>query len=64
LFRDVRTWSAYGLSLPVPQPGSVDVPAVVIAAGAMFAMLRLRAPMLPVLSACATAGLLVTWWMR
>jgi chromate transporter len=64
LFRDVRTWSAHGVSLPIPQPGSVDVPAVVIAAGAMLAMLRFRAPMLPVLGACAAAGLLVTWWMR
>jgi chromate transporter len=64
LFRDVRTWSAHGVSLPLPQPGSVDVAAVVIASGAMLAMLRFRVPMLPVLGACAAAGLLVTWWMR
>jgi chromate transporter len=64
LFRDVRAWQGYGLSLPVPQPGSVDIPAVILAAAAMLAMLRFKVPMLPVLGACAVAGWLVASWMR
>ena len=64
LFREVHTWSAYGLSLPVPQLGTVDVPAVVIAAAAMLAMLRFKMPMLPVLGACAAAGLVAASWMH
>src|SRR5262245_9207964 len=46
------------LALLVPEPSSVSPLAVVIAAGAGFAMLRLRIGMLPTLAAGAAAGAL------
>jgi chromate transporter len=58
LFREVSTWRAGPIALPVPDPGSVDVIAVLIAAAAAIALIRFKAPMLPVLAACAATGLL------
>jgi chromate transporter len=58
LFRDVRVWHGFGIVLSIPKIASIDWSAAIIALAAMIAMLRFRAPMLPVLAACAVVGLL------
>jgi len=59
LFHEVHTWSAFGLSLPMPTVSSLDLPAFVLAVLAIVALLRFKAPMLAVLGASALAGLLL-----
>ena len=56
LFGAVHERDVGPLRLLVPEPGSVDVPALVLAAGAALATFRWRARMLPVLGVCAAAG--------
>ena len=62
LFAQVRTLDDYGLQMPIPTLGSVDVAAVVIALASMLALLRFRAPMIPTLIGAGCAGLLVRTW--
>ncbi|EPR15936.1 chromate transporter [Sphingobium indicum IP26] len=52
LFRQVQRVG--GIDLPVPS--SVDLPAVLLSAGAMIAVFRFRIGVLPVLGACAALG--------
>ena len=59
LFRQVDTWHAGVLRVPVPDLSSIDGMAAAIAVAAAVALLRFKAPMLLVLAACAGAGLLV-----
>ncbi len=59
LFGSVRTWEAFGMTVPLPDVASVDLPAVAIAAASAVALLRLKVPMLLVLAASAGTGLLL-----
>ena len=59
LFGELRTLERWGVRLLVPVPASLDVAALAIAAGAMVALFRFRAGMLPTLGAAALAGVLV-----
>lgn len=57
LFGTVSTWDGpIGLRLPLPAPSSLDPVAALLAVGAGVALLRFKAPMLPVLAACAVLG--------
>ncbi|MBC7982982.1 MAG: chromate efflux transporter [Candidatus Obscuribacterales bacterium] len=56
LFGEVNEMKWAALSLPLPQPRTVDVPAVAIAGVATLALLRFKAPMMATLAACALLG--------
>jgi chromate transporter len=56
IFGSVEERSAWGMRLLVPDPASVDPVSLAIAAGALVALLRLRAGMLPTLGASAALG--------
>jgi chromate transporter len=60
LFDDVGRWAGYGLRLAVPDPGSLNLPALVIGSAAMLALIRFRIGLMSVLALCGVAGLLVT----
>jgi chromate transporter len=49
-----------GFHFDAPVPDSVDLPALLLAAAAIVAVFRFRLGPLPVLGACAAAG--VAWW--
>ncbi|MBL8592722.1 MAG: chromate efflux transporter [Devosia sp.] len=57
LFREVIVWQGFGLTLDVPVPASLSWPALMLAAAAVVAIFRFKAPMLAVLAACAAAGI-------
>jgi chromate transporter len=57
LFGRVAVITDYGLHLSVPMVETLDWRALLLAAGAVIATLRYRAGVLPVLAACALAGL-------
>jgi chromate transporter len=57
LFREVRPAGIPGLRLEVPVASSMDLGALLLAAAALVAIFRFRAPPLAVLAACAAAGL-------
>jgi chromate transporter len=59
LFGELRTLERWGAGLLVPVPASLDLAALAIAAGAMVALFRFRAGMLPTLGTAALAGVLV-----
>jgi len=59
LFREVPQWQAGAISLPVPLWSSLDLPALLLGAGAMLAMLRLHVGLMPTLAACAALGLAI-----
>jgi len=56
LFATVQVREVGPLRLQVPDPASLDVPSLVLAAGAAVATFKFRARMLPVLGVCAAAG--------
>ena len=56
LFGALEDWRAGPVSLLVPRWQSLDPVALVLAAGALLAMLRFKAGMLPTLGACALLG--------
>jgi chromate transporter len=58
LFAGVRAVRVLCLTLDVPQPGSVDLPALVLTLAALVAVFRFKLGMLPVLAACSAAGVL------
>jgi chromate transporter len=60
LFEDVGRWQGYGLTLAVPEPGSLNPAALVIGAAAMLALIRYQIGLMKVLLACGLAGLVVT----
>ncbi|MES2490326.1 MAG: chromate efflux transporter [Pseudomonadota bacterium] len=57
LFADVPTWSGYGLKLPLPNIDSLNIAALLLAAGAMLALFRLHLNLLLTLAICASIGL-------
>lgn len=57
LFRQVGSWQAGPLRLPAPELASLDLPALLLGAGAMLAMLRFHVGLLKALAACAALGL-------
>lgn len=57
LFRQVRHWQGFGLNLDIPVWATVNLPAVVLAAAAVAAVFVFKAKMIPVLLACAAAGM-------
>lgn len=57
LFREVYSLSFLGMSPEVPVLGSLDWRAALLAAGAAVALLRFKLGMMPVLAACAAAGI-------
>jgi chromate transporter len=60
LFGTVGTWDGpIGLRLPLPALSSLDPVAALLAVGAGVALLRFKAPMLPVLAACAVLGAVI-----
>ncbi len=59
LFRDHTAWSGLGMRVDVPVLTSMDLPAAVLAACAMVAMLRFNVGMIPILACAAGAG--VVW---
>ncbi len=61
LFTELRTVEAAGMRLLWPVWGSVQPGMALIAAGAMVAVLRFHAGMLPVLAGSALAGLAGSW---
>jgi chromate transporter len=60
LFRETRQLAAGPLALDLPVPGSVNWPALALTAAALVAMFRFKVGALPVLGACALAG--VGYW--
>lgn len=56
LFDEVHRWQGYGLRLVVPDPGSLDLAALLIGAAAMLALIRYRIGLMKVLLACGVAG--------
>jgi chromate transporter len=60
VFGDVRERRAGLLHLTIPDPGTVDVAALALAAAALVAMIRFRAGMLATLGASALVGLAIT----
>jgi chromate transporter len=56
LFAEVHEVRAFGLSLDVPDPGSLDLPALVFTVGALLAVFRFKVGMIPTLAACAALG--------
>ena len=59
LFREVYSLSVPGMSPEVPVLTSLDWRAALLAAGAAVALLRFKLGMIPVLAACAVAGILL-----
>ena len=59
LFRNVGTWEHFGMSVLVPDFGSIRLAALALSAAAMLMLMRFRLPVLAVLSICAAAGLAV-----
>jgi chromate transporter len=60
VFHQTQTINLPGLSLNLPVLASIDWRAAALAAGAMLAMLRYKAGMLPTLAVCAAAGIALT----
>ncbi|SEP90624.1 chromate transporter [Solimonas aquatica] len=59
LFKQVDSWSGYGMKLPLPALDSLQLPALLLAALAMLALLRLHLNLMLVLGGCAGLGLLL-----
>ncbi len=57
VFREHVPWAFGGMRLDLPVPGSVDAAALVLAAGAMLAMLRFRAGMIATLAGAGALGI-------
>lgn len=56
LFRDVRAVNVAGAELDLPVLASLNLPALVLAAGAAVAVFRFKIGMIPVLFGCAALG--------
>lgn len=59
LFSTVPDWSGYGLKLPVPELSSLNLPALLLGAAAMLALLRFHLNLMLTLAACASLGLVL-----
>ena len=62
LFAQVETVGGYGLKLPVPVLASLNLPALILGAAAMLALLRFPVNLLLTLGVCAAAGLILKLW--
>jgi chromate transporter len=62
LFQEVRTLDLAGAEILVPRMGTLDWRAILIAAGAMVAMLRFKVGMMPTLGAAALLGIALHAW--
>ena len=58
LFAELTPLSTFGLTVSLPVPGSLDLPALVLTVAALFAVFRLRLGMITVLAGSAIAGML------
>ncbi|HEX7481462.1 MAG TPA: chromate efflux transporter [Polyangiales bacterium] len=58
VWREVRTWNAGLLHVPVPVPGSLDPGALVLTAVALLAMFRFHSSVPKTLAVCAALGVL------
>jgi chromate transporter len=56
LFAELKEVRALGMTIDVPAPGSLRVPSLLLTAGALLAVFRLGAGMIPTLAACAGLG--------
>jgi chromate transporter len=57
LFRQVVPWQGFALNIDVPVWTTVNLPAVLLAVAAIIAIFKFKAKMIPVLLACAVAGM-------
>jgi chromate transporter len=57
LFGELREVQALGLTLEVPVIASINLPSLILTAGAMLAVFRFKVGMLKVLAACSAIGL-------
>ena len=57
LFTEIGERQRFGVSIYVPDWNSLDVAALLLAAGALVAMLRFKAPMMATLFSCAILGM-------
>jgi chromate transporter len=58
LFADLAVWRGFGMRIELPVWSSLDIPALLLTAGAIVAIFRFRAPMLAVLAASTLLGVL------
>jgi chromate transporter len=58
LFGELRTVAGWGMSLDVPVLSSLNIPSLLLSAGALLAVFRFKAGTLSVLVACSVLGLL------
>ena len=58
LFGEVRVVRAFGATIDVPVPATVNLPSAILMAMAVLAIFRFKIGMLPVLAACSLAGVL------
>jgi chromate transporter len=56
LFAEVGEVRTLGMSIDVPDPGTLNLPAFVLTAGAVLAVFRFGVGMIPTLAACAALG--------
>lgn len=57
LFGAVETWRGFGLAVDVPDPTSLDLPALLLATAAAIALLRFKVPVIPLVLASGALGL-------
>ena len=58
LFAELTPLRAFGLTMSLPVPGSLDLPALVLTVAALLAVFHFRLGMIPVLAGSAIAGML------
>lgn len=59
LFAELNEMRVAGMTLDVPVPGSLDLPALALTVAALLAVFRFRIGMLPTLAACSALGVLL-----
>jgi len=59
IFRETRPLRSYGLSIDMPVLASIDSWALALSVGAVIAIFRFKAGMIPTLIACSTIGVLL-----
>jgi chromate transporter len=59
IFRETRPFRGYGFSIDVPVPASLDPWALALSVGAVIAIFRFKAGMIPTLIACSAIGVLL-----
>jgi chromate transporter len=59
MFREVRPLRAFGVGFDAPVPASINIWATLLSVAAVIAVFRFKAGMLPTLTACSLAGVLL-----